>query len=580
MGVATEFSKSREKLALRPVTQMKKSIRFKQPAGTWSDSTSMEIATIESYIENNGFNCDDIMRRWTAWVDHGEYACNGVFFGTGKTVLKAIKNYNQGVLPRNCGLTDISSNGNGSLMRVLPVALYSYSKKLSDKEIIKLVNDISSLTHAHDISKLGCYIYTKFVIYLLKGFNKQQAYNRIQNEDYSSYSLEAIHAYKRVLRGNITNYKLGEINSSSYVVHTLESALWILLNQDNYKDTIIASTNIGNDTDTIGAVVGSMAGIIYGYNAIPKDWLNSLRKKDYLMDLSLNFEKTICEFKKDIVMGAIIGDIAGSRFEFNYTDTGKDFILLHQKYDSITDDTVMTLAVAKTILKCNNNFSNVGDIAIDSMVEIGKQYPECGYGNSFYNWINSEEHAPYNSYGNGAAMRISPVAASIENKEQLLEIAEEITNISHNHPDSINGVKALCTAIFLARNGADKKDIKEEIEKEYFKLNGTVEELKNSYETTTINCIDSVRLALISFLESYDFEDTVRNAISLGGDTDTIAAIAGSIAAAYYGIPEDIYDEALKFLDPMLRDIHDEFEKKYSNRKVRKDNAVNTNDNK
>ena len=292
MGVATEFN-PREKLMANPVVEMIESVVHNQPAGTWSDDTSMEIATIDSFIEKKCFDYDDIMKRWEAWIANGDYSCNGVTFDVGRTCLSAVTKYHIGTKPLECGLTSINSNGNGSLMRILPVALYCYSKKSSDSEIISLVNDISSLTHAHDISKMGCFIYVKFVIYLLEGLSKEDAYKKIQKEDYSSYSEEAINVYDRILKNNIYDYPLDEIKSSGYVVDTLECVLWILLNAETYRDCIVTSTNIGEDTDTIGAILGSMAGIIYGYDNIPVEWLEKLRRKDYLIDLANKFESAI-----------------------------------------------------------------------------------------------------------------------------------------------------------------------------------------------------------------------------------------------------------------------------------------------
>ena len=292
MGVPTEFY-SREELLKKPVIEMIKATYINQPEGSWSDDTSMEIATIESYIDKKKFDYDDIMQKWILWVKKGEYACNCVAFGMGRTCLSAMTKYYTGTKALECGLTDFKSNGNGSLMRILPIALYCYSKKLNDNEIISLVNDVSSLTHAHDISKMGCYIYVKYVIYLLEGLSKEEAYLKIQKEDYSSYSDEAINVYDRILKNDIKEYSLKTIKSSGYIVDTLECALWILLNADSYKDCIIASTNLGDDTDTIGAVVGSMAGIIYGYDNIPTNWLDKLQKKEYLIELAKRFENAV-----------------------------------------------------------------------------------------------------------------------------------------------------------------------------------------------------------------------------------------------------------------------------------------------
>lgn len=292
MGVPTEFY-SREELMSNPVVNMIKAKYINQPEGSWSDDTSMEIATIDSFIEKGKFDYDDIMTKWVYWVKNGDYACNGVAFGMGRTCLSAMTKYYSGGKPLECGLIDIKSNGNGSLMRILPIALYCYSKNLDNSKIISLVNDISSLTHAHDISKLGCYIYVKYVIYLLEGLSKEDAYNKIQKEDYSMYSKEAIEAYDRILNNDIKEYSLKTIKSSGYVVDSLECSLWILLNADSYRDCIVAAINMGDDTDTIGAITGSMAGIIYGYDSIPKEWLEKLQRREYLEDLANKFEEIV-----------------------------------------------------------------------------------------------------------------------------------------------------------------------------------------------------------------------------------------------------------------------------------------------
>lgn len=178
-------------------------------------------------------------------------------------------------------------------MRTAPIALYSYYKELESNKMREISDNVSSLTHAHEISKMGCYIYNCYIINLLKGFNKFEAYENIKKENYNAYSKETKEEYDRILKMDIGKLHIDDISSSGYVVHTLESALWIFLNSDNFKDCIIASTNIGNDTDTIGAVVGSLAGIYYGIESIPTTWINKLQKKDYLLDLATKFENVI-----------------------------------------------------------------------------------------------------------------------------------------------------------------------------------------------------------------------------------------------------------------------------------------------
>ncbi len=292
MGVPTEF-RDRETLLMNPVVEMKGYGSHFVPAGSWSDDTSMEIATIDSFIEKGCFDYYDIMTKFLKWINNGEYTATGEVFDVGRTCLKALNNFNNGIEPLKCAVNSENYNGNGSLMRILPVALYSYSKKLKEEDIISLTNDISSLTHSHNISKLGCYIYVRYVIFLLEGLSKEEAYKKIQSLDYNSYGEDAINCYDRILKNNISDLSLDDIKSTGYVVDTLEASLWIVLHADSYRDAIIASTNIGNDTDTIGAVTGSMAGIIYGIDIIPESWLDKLLRKDYLIDLATKFEEKV-----------------------------------------------------------------------------------------------------------------------------------------------------------------------------------------------------------------------------------------------------------------------------------------------
>ncbi|MEG1821057.1 MAG: ADP-ribosylglycohydrolase family protein [Malacoplasma sp.] len=293
MGVPIEFSK-REKLIAKPVTKMCGFGSHNVPAGCWSDDTSMTIATMDSFIEKQQFNYNDIMNKFVEWVVHYKYTPCNFRFDIGNTCFEAIYNYNKkDMKPIECGLKGFNDNGNGSLMRILPVALYSFYKKLTDEEVIQLVNDISSLTHAHEVSRLGCYIYTRYIIFLLNGKDTNSAYNMIKAVDYSNYSTENLKVYDRLLKFNIKELSLNEISSSAYVVNTLEASIWVLLNTKSYSQAIIDSINLGNDTDTIGAICGSMAGIVYGYESIPKEWLNKLVKREYLEEIADKFEKEL-----------------------------------------------------------------------------------------------------------------------------------------------------------------------------------------------------------------------------------------------------------------------------------------------
>jgi ADP-ribosylglycohydrolase len=264
--------------------------------------------------------------------------------------------------------------------------------------------------------------------------------------------------------------------------------------------------------------------------------------------------------------GAIIGDIVGSRFEFNNLKN-KNFELF-TKECNVTDDSIMTLAVAKAIVetkkivypeKGNEDklYSLLENMTIKYMQEIGRRYPDCGYGGIFGQWIFSDDPKPYNSYGNGAAMRISSVAYNARTKKQLYKMVKIVTGVTHNHRKGIKGAKATALAIYMANNLYTKEEIKISIEKEFYPLNFTLDDIRESYEFD-VTCQGSVPQAIVAFIESTSFEDAIRNAISIGGDSDTIAAITGSIAEAYYGIPYEIEEKSLEYLDEYLSDIYEE----------------------
>ena len=236
------------------------------------------------------------------------------------------------------------------------------------------------------------------------------------------------------------------------------------------------------------------------------------------------------------MIGAIVGDVVGSRFEWNNIKT-KNFEFIVD-FSRPTDDSVMTLAIAAAIIECNDNFENLEANAIKWMQRIGNIYPNYGYGGSFRHWLKSNNPQPYNSWGNGSAMRVSPCAYASDNLEEVLALSDSVTKVTHNHEEGIKGARATTEAIFLARTGVGKKEIGNALEK-YYDLNFTLNDIREDYEFD-VSCQGSVPQAIKAFLESNDFEDAIRNAISIGGDSDTIAAITGSIAEAYYGVPDNI----------------------------------------
>lgn len=260
------------------------------------------------------------------------------------------------------------------------------------------------------------------------------------------------------------------------------------------------------------------------------------------------------------MLGAIIGDIVGSRFEWNNNRT-KEFEFFHHKC-FFTDDTVMTLAIAKAILNSKENYSDLGLLSVKYMQEIGRNYPNSGYGISFYHWMFSNKPKPYNSFGNGAAMRISAVGFVAKSIEEAIMLSRKVTEVTHNHPEGIKGAEATAVAIFLAKNGSNIKEIKNHIDKNYYKMNFKLDNIRETYKFNE-TCQETVPQAITAFLESISFEDAIRNAISIGGDSDTLASITGGIAEAYYGIPNEIKKQALIFLDERLLKILIEFENKY-----------------
>jgi len=259
--------------------------------------------------------------------------------------------------------------------------------------------------------------------------------------------------------------------------------------------------------------------------------------------------------------GAIIGDIVGSRFEFNNIKS-KDFDLFTQKCE-ITDDTIMTLAVADAILKCNGDYTDLSNQAIKSMRGIGKNYPFCGYGNRFFDWIYGATNGPYNSYGNGAAMRISACGWAAYSLEETKEISRKVTEITHNHPEGIEGAEAVASVIYMVgQHGQTKDDIRKYINDHYYNLEFTLDDVRQTYKFDE-SCQGTVPQAIECFLEANSFEDAIRNAVSLGGDSDTLAAITGSMAGVYWNIPEWMKEKARGYLDDRLTDILDRFMAKY-----------------
>ena len=265
--------------------------------------------------------------------------------------------------------------------------------------------------------------------------------------------------------------------------------------------------------------------------------------------------------KQEVLYGAFLGDIIGSPYEFDRGDKTKDFPLFNEE-SHYTDDSVMTIAVAEALLKVDRDADKdtTTNEIIKSMLKWGRKYPHAGYGGRFRNWLKEDNPKPYGSYGNGSAMRVSAAGWLYDTLERTREVARWTAEVSHNHPEGIKGAEATASAIFLARTGKTKEEIKNYIINEFnYDLSRTLDEIRPNYHHVE-SCQETVPEAITAFLESTDFEDAIRNAVSLGGDTDTLACITGSIAEAFYGVPKELIIECRKRLSKEILLVVDEFE--------------------
>ena len=254
------------------------------------------------------------------------------------------------------------------------------------------------------------------------------------------------------------------------------------------------------------------------------------------------------------MIGAIAGDIIGSVYEYRPIKT-KEFPLFHPRCD-FTDDTVLTVAIADAILN--------GTSYVDSVRRIGSRYPGAGYGASFSQWLHSANGEPYNSWGNGSAMRVSPVGFAFSTEDEVLAEAKATAEITHNHPEGVKGAQATALAVFLARTGSDKEAIRSRIARQFqYDLSRTVDDIRPVY-SFDVSCQGTVPEAIVAFLDSHSYEDAIRNAVSLGGDSDTLACITGGIAEAFYGgVPQRVQAKVKELLTPDLWSVTEAFCGKY-----------------
>ncbi len=264
------------------------------------------------------------------------------------------------------------------------------------------------------------------------------------------------------------------------------------------------------------------------------------------------------------MLGAIIGDVIGSVYEWNNIKR-KDFSLFVDK-SHFTDDSVMTVAIADALLSISDKDLGedniVREVIKEALVDYGRRYPNAGYGSRFKEWIVSDEHLPYNSYGNGSAMRVSSVSYFALDLNDALRLARLSAEVTHNHLEGIRGAEAVAGCIYLARSGKSKEFIKSFVEKGYYRLDFSLDDIRPSY-SFDVTCQGSVPVAIRAFLEGDSFEEVIRLAISVGGDSDTIAAIAGSIGEAFFCVPLALQIEGISRLDERLSYVVERFYKRF-----------------
>ncbi len=287
LGVPVEF-RTRESIRLDPVTGMRGFGSHNQPAGTWSDDGSLMLCLVEAMAR--GLELQNLAHRFIAWLDYGHLTAHGDVFDIGNATHQAIQSLKRGVAPTSAGGKTENSNGNGSLMRILPLVFYT--RKMLAMDRFKWTQNVSSLTHAHIRSVAACYYYLEFARILLDHPDKWAAY-QAANESFSLYFSDRMpgwteserKGFQRILSGQLATLPEEAIDGSGYVLHTLEASLWCLLTTDSYREAVLRAVNLGSDTDTTGAVTGGLAGLLYGYNSIPEEWVAALARREHIESL-------------------------------------------------------------------------------------------------------------------------------------------------------------------------------------------------------------------------------------------------------------------------------------------------------
>lgn len=294
LGVPVEF-KSRETLKRFPVENMREFGSWNQPKGTWSDDSSLTLCIAEELTK--GYNLEKIGQSFVKWNKFGHWTAHGRLFDIGGTTRHSIARLIKGESARFSGNIFEEDNGNGSLMRILPLAFY-----LKDEEnlenLYQTVKEVSSITHGHFRSVFSCFIYVIFAIELIKGRDKKEAYNHVQKialeyVEIQGFNPKEVEIFQRILKNDISRYDEDEIKSSGYVLHSLEASLWSFLNAESYSEAVLKAVNLGEDTDTTGAITGGIAGIYYGFENIPDEWIAEMVRKEDIENLCIKLQNKL-----------------------------------------------------------------------------------------------------------------------------------------------------------------------------------------------------------------------------------------------------------------------------------------------
>jgi len=286
LGVPVEFS-SRSQRKLDPVTDMTGYGTYKLPSGTWSDDSSLTFCLAESVAK--GFDLNAVAQNFVKWSRENFWTATGVVFDIGAATCKAINRLSQGIEPQRAGGTSSDANGNGSLMRIAPLLFVIYDKPVGER--FRLTKQVSSITHAHIRSVFACFYYLEYALLLYQGVDRMEAYEILQKKmpDYiEELGIDPvkISVFDRLLKGNIHEVAEEKIESTGYVLHTLEASLWCFLTTNTYKEAVLKAVNLGSDTDTTAAVTGGLAGLYYGFENIPQNWISQLARVEDIEDLS------------------------------------------------------------------------------------------------------------------------------------------------------------------------------------------------------------------------------------------------------------------------------------------------------